>query len=159
MRPLHGRDAANRVGCTTFPWPTISHEAEFQKKISLPMDSSALFSAVVQSPRAEKKRDSSLRENLVNDVSLNVCQPKIPTAVPIRQPFVIDPEQMKHGRVQIMDVAPLFHCPETEIIGSTVRHSALHSTARQQRTKAVNIVIAPVTNLFEAAVLDHRRPT
>src|SRR4051794_10658806 len=103
--------------------------------------------------------DLSLCENLVNDVSRNVRQTEIPAAVSIRKALVIYSEQMKHSRVQIVDVTSFFHCPEAEIIGSTVRDSSLHSTTRQQSTKAVNVVIAPITNFFEAAVLDHRRPT
>ncbi len=44
------------------------------------------------------------RKNPVDDRSFNIRQPEISSAVSISQPFMIKPQQMQNGRVEIMDM-------------------------------------------------------
>src|SRR6266566_150943 len=58
--------------------------------------------------------------------------------------------------MQVMYVNRPFDRFYAEIVGRSVGHAAFYAASRQKRSKSMNIVIAPASDVLEAAVLDHR---
>jgi hypothetical protein len=72
----------------------------------------------------------SLRDELMNDVAVDVRQPEIPARIPIRKLFVVETEQVKHRRVKVVDVHFVFHGGEAELVGGAVDIAAFGPATR-----------------------------
>ena len=66
------------------------------------------------------------REQSAHDVPMHIRQTEIPPRVSIRQPFVVQPQQVQHRRVQVVDVDGILHRAETKLIGRAIHRAALH---------------------------------
>ena len=71
----------------------------------------------------------TLGKDVVDNVTMHVGQPEVPAAVTVRQPLVIQPHQVQHGRVQVVDVDAVLDRLEAEFVGRAVRQPALHAAA------------------------------
>ena len=69
-------------------------------------------------------------QNLFDDVSVNVSQSEVATLESVGQAFVVDPEQMQHGGVQVVDMDFVFHGAVAEFICSSPGKAWLDSAAR-----------------------------
>ena len=71
------------------------------------------------------------REQSLNNFPVNIGQPEVATPVSERQPRVIEPEQMKNRRMEIMDMHFVFGDLHSIIIRLAVDRPASHSSAGQ----------------------------
>ena len=60
------------------------------------------------------------------------------------EPFVIDPEAVKHRCVQIMNVHRILHNVVAVVVGFPVSDAALDSSARQPDREAAWVVVATI---------------
>ena len=88
-----------------------------------------------------------LSEDWVEHLAVHVGQPKIPTAEAIRQPLVIDSEQMQYRRMQIVHRADILSSEHAEFIGRSVAESLFDATATHERSETVVIVVATLLAL------------
>ena len=60
-------------------------------------------------------------------MTMNVGESEISSGIAVGELFMIEAEKMQDGGVQIMDVNFLLHGGETELIGGSISHAALHA--------------------------------
>src|SRR5215472_11793868 len=82
-----------------------------------------------------------LRNDLVNHVSGNIGQPKVTTAVTIRQFCMVDSQQIQNSGMDIVHVDGLLDGFPPEIVGRSKRHPALDSASSQPHCESMGIVI------------------
>src|SRR5260221_20361 len=86
-------------------------------------------------------------DNLLRDYAGHIGQPEIPTAVAKSQSFVVEPEQVEHRRVKVVNVHAVLNRVIADLIGCAVNESAFHSTAGHPDRVPVRIVIPPISAL------------
>ena len=84
-----------------------------------------------------------LRQNLLNDVAVNIGQAKVAAGIAERQLLMIKTKAMQHRGVQIMHTRWVFDRFESYVVRSTVRGTALDTAASQPHAETPVIVIAP----------------
>src|ERR1051325_10060402 len=77
----------------------------------------ALRSGFLILERTRQRGFQSSCQQLVDDLPLDVGQPKIAALKPEREFFVIEAEQVQDGRVEIVDVDAVFDGVEAEFVG------------------------------------------
>ena len=91
---------------------------------------------------------------------MHVGQSEVATGITIRQPRVIDPHQVQHGRVQVMHVDSVFDRVHPEIIGGPVHLTASDPAAGQPHREAgVMVIAARVLGILVLVNLGIRSPT
>src|SRR5262249_25306964 len=85
---------------------------------------------------------SSFGHDLPNHHPMHIGQPKIASRVAIRQPLVIESQEVQDRRVQIVHVDAVLLGGEAEVVGGTVDVAALGASAGQPHAEAVVIVVA-----------------
>src|SRR4051794_39836462 len=70
-----------------------------------------------------------LRQNLLHHFPMHIRQPEISAGVAICELLVIEAEQVKDRRVEVVDVDLLLFGPEAEFVGGAVDVTALHAAA------------------------------
>src|SRR4051812_38684064 len=76
-----------------------------------------------------RKLKRLLGEDLFHHASMDVSEPEVAPAVPIRQPCVIQAHQVKDGSVQIVNMYGVVLRFKAEIVGAAVSYSTFHSSA------------------------------
>src|SRR5215467_11058618 len=76
-------------------------------------------------------------------LSADICQPEIPALEQVSQFLVIEPEQSKSGRVNVIDVEGVLHRLEPNLIGRANHLAAFDTAAGHPHVEAVGIVVAP----------------
>lgn len=71
------------------------------------------------------------RQDVLNNVSVDIGETKIPTGIAVGQVFVIEAHEMKDGGVEIVDVDFVLHGSETKFVGCTVCHTAFDPSSRK----------------------------
>src|SRR5688572_8925828 len=56
-------------------------------------------------------------KDFFDDVTVHIREAEVPTRVTVGEFFVIEPQKMENGRVQIVDVNDIFHGLKTELVG------------------------------------------
>ena len=64
-----------------------------------------------------------LGEDFFDDVAMHVGQTEVTTGVAVRQALVIEPQELEHRGVQVMDVDLVFDGLKAEFIGLAVEHT------------------------------------
>lgn len=95
--------------------------------------------------------NSLLGQNFADHISEDVGKPVVAAGVAIRQPFVVEAQQMQQRGVQVVDVDTTFFHLEPELVGHTVAHSRFDAAAREEGRKAFRLMLAAVR-------LDRGRP-
>ena len=98
--------------------------------------------------------DCQLRHNRLHHFARNIRQPKITASMAVGELFMIETEQVQHGRMEVVDTRAIFDRLETKLIGGAVNGAALHPAARQPDAEAVVIVIAAELGLAALAEFD-----
>ena len=80
----------------------------------------------------------------MDDFSVDIRQAEIPACVSIGQFLVVETEKVENGGLQVVDVDPVFHCPEAEVIGCSMDVSTLNPSACQPRGIAPVVVVTSV---------------
>src|SRR6059058_4485486 len=65
---------------------------------------------------AGRSQDDLLRDHLMNYVSRNVGKPELPPQVTVREPGVVESEQMQQRRLQIVYVDRILRHTHTQLI-------------------------------------------
>ena len=60
---------------------------------------------------------------------MHVRQPEVPPRIPIRQPLMIEPQQMQQRGVQVVDMNLVLHRLEAELISRAVSLPAFDAAA------------------------------
>ncbi len=102
--------------------------------------------------------DPSLRQDSPHDLTVHIRQAEAAALVLVREPQVIDSEQMEHRRVQVVDVNRIPSDVVAELVGFPVARSWSCAAARQPHGKAPGVMIATVVDFCQFA-LGVVRPT
>ena len=87
-------------------------------------------------------------DDLVEDLSCDICQPEITPAEMIRELLMIDSHQMENRRMNIMHGCPV-HCGMVaNLIGFSVVCSSLDAAARHPHCEAKWVVVTTIASLF-----------
>lgn len=78
----------------------------------------------------------------MNHVAVHIGETAFDAVVIVAQALVIEPQQMQHRRVQIVDRADVLRRAVTEFVGRAVAVAMLDAGARQPHREAVGIVVA-----------------
>ena len=74
---------------------------------------------------------------------MNICQPEISPAVTVNEFGVIESEQMKHGRVQVVQMDNAVDRLVAKLVGGAVSQSASRPAAGQPSRVAFGVVVSP----------------
>src|SRR5882724_2574037 len=73
---------------------------------------------------------------------MHIRQPEITALEAIGKSFVIEPQQMQNGRLEIVNVDLVAHDGEAEFVGFAVSDSVFDSASRQEKREAIRIMVA-----------------
>src|SRR5262249_53126870 len=82
-------------------------------------------------------------DDLVDDLSGHIRQPKIPSRIPERQPRVFDAHEVQDGRVQVVHVHLVVDREVPELVRRAVGEARLDAAAGEPHREALRIVVAP----------------
>ena len=85
---------------------------------------------------------SPLRQNVFNDLPVNVGQAEVTPGIAIGQALVIKPQQMKQSGVEIVHVDLVLDRLVAELVGCAIGEAGLDATASQPGREPLGIVIA-----------------
>src|SRR4051812_34124049 len=71
------------------------------------------------------------RQDRADDFAVDVGQAHVAATGAEGQPFVVDAEQVQHGRVQVVDLDLVAHGLVAPLVGLAVGDAALHAAAGQ----------------------------
>ena len=94
----------------------------------------------------------------MNDVTMHVGETHPTSSVLADQSFMIDPEQMKHRRMKIMDLERSIDRAIAELIRGAEGHAAPDTTTRHPDGIAMGVVIATVGSLGERRAAEFTGP-
>ena len=69
------------------------------------------------------------RNDFVKHLTSHICQLEVTAGTAVREAFVIDAQQVKNFRVQIVDVDSVMDGAKTKVIGFSVRHATFDASA------------------------------
>ena len=81
-------------------------------------------------------------DDRLDDLARDVREAESPAVVAVRQPLVIDPEQVQDRRVQVVDVDGVDGGRVADLVGCAVTDAALDAAAGQPDGERAGIVIA-----------------
>ena len=79
--------------------------------------------------------------NSLDDLAVDICQAEIAAGVAVRERFMVEAQEMQHGRVNVVYVNAIFDGLPPGFIGGTVNVAAPDSPACQPDAEAVMIVV------------------
>ena len=88
--------------------------------------------------------NTNLRNDVTNDRTVDVGQPEVAAIETVRQLLVVETQQVKDGRMQIVDMHAVLDSMVTEVVGGAVNHAALDAASREPHRVAVGIVVATI---------------
>jgi hypothetical protein len=96
----------------------------------------------------------SSRDQVIDDFRwvINARQFLIEALVAVREPFMVETEQLQHRGMKVMDVDRIFHDVVTEIVRLTVDLPPFGASAGHPHTEATGMVIATVIFLAQLAL-------
>ena len=83
----------------------------------------------------------------MNDMPMDISQTPIKAVMAERQTFMVQTEQVQHGRVQVVDVNFVLHGGKPKFVRCAVNRAALDAAPSQPHGKAKRIVIPSVAVL------------
>ena len=81
----------------------------------------------------------------------------IPATMAESKPGVIEAQQMQHGGVDVMHMNRILDGLQSQVVGGAVHSASSDSTSGEQSCKPMDIMVASLAQLFQAAYLNHRR--
>ena len=75
---------------------------------------------------------------------MHIRQPEIAAGVTVREFLVIEPEEVKQRRVQIMHVDLVLDCCEAKLIRRSIHEALFQACTRKPHGKAIRVVISAV---------------
>ena len=80
----------------------------------------------------------------MDDISVDVSEAEVSTAVTIGELFVIEAELVEHGRVEVVHMDFVSHGLKTEVIGRAVNVSSFDAATCHPGGETIVIVVAPI---------------
>jgi len=80
-------------------------------------------------------------------VAVDVGEAEITSLELVGELFVVDPELVENGGVEVVDVNRVFRDIIRKIIGSPMRHTGFDATARHPDSESARVVVPPVVIL------------
>src|SRR5262245_57726566 len=80
----------------------------------------------------------------MHDASMDVGESEVASGIAVDELFVIEPEQVQEGGMQVMHMNRLVDGLESKLVGGAVRDAALDAAAGQPKAKPIRIMIAAV---------------
>ena len=99
-----------------------------------------------------------LTQRFLNHFAVVNRRPFVPSIVQIRQPLVIHADEMKDGRVDVVDVRPILDCAQPDLIGLTNDGAGFDAAAGHPDGKAPRIVIAAFALFIEGSAAKFAGP-
>ncbi len=84
----------------------------------------------------------NLREDLLDHMSVDICQAAVDAVVVEAQFLVIQPEQVQRGGVQVVAVGGILGGFEAEVVGAAVGGAAFDAAAREPCGECSGVVVA-----------------
>ena len=84
------------------------------------------------------------RNDLAHNLTIHVGQAEVPTTKPVRQPGVIQPQQMQDRRMQVVDVHFFLGREITVVVGGPVDVASLHPSPGHPHRETAGVVVAAV---------------
>jgi len=81
-------------------------------------------------------------KDVVDDAAMYVSQAEVSAAVAVGEALVVEADQVQDCGMQVVDMNFVLNDVEAELVGGTVRQSALHASSRQPHREAVGMVVA-----------------
>ena len=78
-----------------------------------------------------QEKDGSSRQNVLDDVPVDIGQSTVDTVVSDSQPFVVDPQQVQDRGVNVVDLCRVFAIERlvAPLVGWSVRDATLNTAA------------------------------
>src|SRR5262249_32639730 len=92
-------------------------------------------------------RGGSDREDLPDDVAVDVGEAVVATGVTVGQSFVTEAHDVQNRRVQVMDMDLISHGVPAEVVGGPVDVAASDASPGQPHGEPEGVVLAPVSPL------------
>src|ERR1051325_7464791 len=86
-----------------------------------------------------------LGENLGHDIARDPGEPRVQPLELHREPLVIDPQQVEHGRMEIRHRDRILFRRVAQLVGSPVANAALDAAAREHKRESLDVMIATIT--------------
>ena len=86
----------------------------------------------------------NLDQDVMHNVSSDIRQPEIATAVEICQAGVIQTHQVEHGGVKIVNMRLLLHGLIPKIISGAGRYASLDSSTGEQDRKSLVVMVTAI---------------
>lgn len=80
-------------------------------------------------------------------MSVYIRQAHVTSTMPDRQPRMVDPKQVKHRCMKIMDGQWMLDCTVAKFIGPSIGHAAPYATTSHPHGETKRIVIAAISSL------------
>ena len=87
---------------------------------------------------------SDLREDIFDDVTVDIGQPEVTTFITVREFLVIQPKEMENRRVEIVKMHAPLDGLETEVVSLTVGKARFYTAARHPGAEALLLVLPAV---------------
>src|SRR5215510_13544803 len=86
-----------------------------------------------------------LSQNLMRNVTVHVSQPKVAAAIEVREPRVVDSQQMQDRGVQIVDVHPVFDRIVANLVRAAISDATLHTAACHPHAVPIRVMVTTVS--------------
>src|SRR5262249_49458023 len=102
-------------------------------------------------------------DDFFNNIPRHVCQPEVAAVEEIGELFMVDAQNVKDGRVQVIDADPVRDSFMSQFICSPVKRSAFNAPASKPGCERMGIMIAASSALLhqwqpaELPAPDHQR--
>lgn len=83
----------------------------------------------------------------MDDPPCDISEAEIAPGIAVREPFVVDAQQVQNGGMEIVDVNAVMHGSETKVIGLSVRDAPFDTAPGKPRGEAEVIVVSAGTIL------------
>ena len=99
-----------------------------------------------------------LCQNVLDDLSVNVSEPIIPSLEAMSQLFVIESEQMEYGGMQVVNVDLVLGYSKTQFVTGSMNEPTLGSASGQHHGVDVGKVVTTQVLAFRSATFPERSP-
>ena len=74
---------------------------------------------------------------------MHIGEAEVASPVPISQLFMVQPERMQHGGMEIMNAGSVSLGTKAKFVGRAMHYSAFNSTTSHPDSEAIVIVVTP----------------
>ena len=98
-----------------------------------------------------------LRQNVFNDVTVDVGQAEFAALIFVGKAFVIETQAMENGGLEVVDVDFVIGDAETEVVGLAINEAMFDAAAGHPHRVGAGMMIAPLAAAESGVGFHHRR--